>query len=47
MLAATLGANLLGNMLARKGVARAGEGAIRAEERAIRAGQDFLSRLIF
>ena len=41
MLAATLGASLLGNMLARKGVARAGEGAIRAEERAIRVGQDF------
>ena len=41
MLAATLGASLLGNMLARQGVARAGEGAIRAEERAIRAGQDF------
>ena len=29
MLVATLGTNLLGNMLARKGVLRAGEGTIR------------------
>ena len=44
----TLGANSLGNMLAGKGVLRAGEGTIRAEkcvlretENTIRAGQDF------
>ena len=34
MLLSTLGASLLGNMLAEKGVIRAGEGTIRA-------GQDF------
>ena len=32
MLLGTLGASLLGNMLAGKGVMRAGEGAIRADE---------------
>ena len=48
MLAATSGASLPENMLARKGVLRAGEGAIRARkgilkasEGNIRAGQDF------
>ena len=34
MLLSTLGASLLGNMLAEKGIIRAGEGTIRA-------GQDF------
>ena len=32
ILLGTLGASLLGNMLAGKGVMRAGEGAIRADE---------------
>ena len=50
MLLGTLGASLLGNMLADKGVIRAGDGAIatskgrgtiRAGECKIRAGQDF------
>ena len=39
MLLGTLGASLLGNLLAGKGKIRAGEGTIRA-------GQDFLCRLI-
>ena len=41
MLLGTLGATLLGNMLAGKGVMRTGEGTIRAGEGAIRAGQYF------
>ena len=40
-LAATLGVNLLGNMLAEKGVIRVGEEIIRADERTNRAGQNF------
>ena len=43
MLLSTLGANLLGNMLAGKG---AGEGRITAGEGTTRAGQDFYCRLI-
>ena len=39
MLLGTLGASLLGNLLA-------GKGKIRASEGTIRAGQDFLCRLI-
>ena len=46
MLLSTLGANLLGNMLAGKGIIRAGEGRITAGEGATRAGQDFYCRLI-
>ena len=46
MLLITLGANLLGNMLAGKGIIRAGEGRITAGEGATRAGQDFYCRLI-
>ena len=40
-LAATLGASLLGNMLAGKGVIRFGEGTIREDEGSLRAGQNF------
>ena len=48
MLAATLGASILGTMLSGKGVARGGDGVIRAGEGAIRAGeeQDFWCYLI-
>ena len=41
MLLGTLGASLLGNLLAGKGTIRAGEGTIRAGENTIRTGQDF------
>ena len=41
MLVATLGANLLGNMLAGKSALRAGEGTTRASEAMIKTGQDF------
>ena len=41
MVAATLGANLLGKMLAGKGVIRDGGGIIQAGEGAIKAGKDF------
>ena len=41
MLLGTLGASLLGNLLAAKGTITAGEGTIRAGEGTIRAGQDF------
>ena len=37
----TLGVSLLGNLLTRKYVIRAGGGKIRAGEGTIRAGQDF------
>ena len=40
MLAATLGASILGTMLSGKGVARGGDGVIRAGEGAIRAGEE-------
>ena len=39
MLVATLGATLLGNLLAGKGIVRSGDGVIRAGERIIRAGE--------
>ena len=39
MLAASLGANLLGNMLAGKGVVRGGDGGALAGGRVLRAGQ--------
>ena len=42
----TLGAILIGNMLADKGVMRAGESTIRAEEGKIRTSQDFQCSLI-
>ena len=41
MLAATLGANLLGNMLAGKSALRAGKGTTRASKAMIRSGQYF------
>ena len=41
MLAATLGANLLGNMLAGKSALRAGKGTTRASKAMIRPGQYF------
>ena len=41
MLLGTLGANLLGNLLAGKGTIRARESVIRAGEGTIRADQDF------
>ena len=41
MLLGTLGASLLGNLLAVKGKTRTGEGTIRAGEGAIRAGEKF------
>ena len=41
MLLGTLGASLLGNLLAAKGTITAGEGTTRAGEGTIRAGQDF------
>ena len=41
MLLGTLGASLLGNLLAGKDTRRAAEGTIRAGEGTIRAGQDF------
>ena len=41
ILLGTLGASLLGNMLAGKGVIRAGEGKIRAVEGTIRVDQNF------
>ena len=40
VLLGTLGASLLGNLLAGKGTFRAGKGRIRAGEGAVRAGQD-------
>ena len=40
MLAAILGASLLGIMLAGKGVVRGGDGIIRAGEEVIRAGEE-------
>ena len=39
MFAATLGAILLGNMLAGNGVVRGGDGVIRGGEEVIRAGE--------
>ena len=41
MLLGTLGASLLGNLLAGKGTTTAGEDTIRSDEGTIRAGQDF------
>ena len=41
MLLGTLGASLLGGVLADKGVIRGGDGVIRADEELIRAGHDF------
>ena len=41
MLLGTLGASLLGNLLAGKGTITAGEDTIRSDEGTIRAGQDF------
>ena len=41
MLLSTLGASLLGNLLASKDTIRADEGTIGAAEGTIRAGQDF------
>ena len=46
ILLGTLGASLLGNMLAGKRVMKAGEDTIRAAEETIRAGQDFYCCLI-
>ena len=40
MLLGTLGANLLGNLLAGKGTNRTNEGTIRAGEETSKAGQD-------
>ena len=41
MLLSALGASLLGNMLAGKGVTKGGEGAIKAGKGTYRADQDF------
>ena len=51
MLLGTLGASLLGNLLAGKGINRAGEGIVRAGERrpsssALQNNTDFQCRLI-
>ena len=46
MVAATLGANLLGSILLGKGVVRGGSGVIQAGEGVIRVAQDFQCRLI-
>ena len=46
MLAAILGALLLGNMIAGKRATQAGEGVTRVGEGRSRAGQEFYSRLI-
>ena len=46
MLSGTLGASLLGNLLASKGTIRTHEDTIRTSEYTIRTGQDFSCRLI-
>ena len=46
MFPATLGVNLLGNVVASKGAVRYNDGLIRAGEGTNRAGQNFLCRLI-
>ena len=46
MLLDTLGASLLGNMLAGKGFTQPGDAFVRADKGIIRAGQNFYCRLI-